>query len=69
VASLETDYVKSTLISFVALGMQSEENAPKKWRSSSWFLLHYNVPTHGQVLDKDFLKEQCDNTGASPILF
>jgi hypothetical protein len=24
----------------------------KKWRSSSWFLLHDNVPTHGPVLVK-----------------
>jgi len=28
-ASFETDYIKSTLISFVALGLRSEENAPK----------------------------------------
>jgi hypothetical protein len=35
--------------------MRSEGNAPKKWRTNSWFLLHDNAPAHRSVLVKDFL--------------
>ena len=30
---------------------------PEKWRTNSWFLLHYNAPTHRSVTVKDFLEE------------
>jgi len=43
------------LTSFVALGMWSEGNVPKKWRTNSCFLLHDNAPAHQSVLVKDFL--------------
>ena len=43
------------MTSFVALGMRSEGNAPKKWRINSWSLLHDNAPAHRSVLVKDFL--------------
>jgi hypothetical protein len=41
---------------------------PEKWRINSSFLLHENAPAHQLVLVEDFSKEQCENTGASPIL-
>jgi hypothetical protein len=28
---------------------------PDNWRTNSWFLLHYNAPTHRSVLIKHFL--------------
>jgi len=41
----------------------------KKWRTDIWFLLHASAPAYRSVFGQDFLsKEQCDNTGASPIL-
>ena len=46
---------KRTLTYFVALGMRSEGNAPKKWRTSSSVLLYDNGPAHWSVLVKDFL--------------
>jgi len=35
--------------------MRSERNAPKKWNTISWFLLHDNAPAHQSVVVKNFL--------------
>jgi hypothetical protein len=43
------------MISFVALGMRSEGNHPKKWRNNNWCLLHDNTPARWPVLLKDLL--------------
>ena len=40
-----------------------------KRRTNRWVLLHDNAPAHRSVFGQGFLsKEQCENTGASPIL-
>ena len=45
------------------------KECPENWRTNSWFLLHDDSPAHQSVLVKDFfINEQCDNTGASPVL-
>ena len=48
---------KCTLTSFVALGMQSEGNAPKNGKTNSCFLLRDNAPGHRSILVKDFLAQ------------
>ena len=58
---------KSTLIPFVALGMRSEGNARKKWRTNSWYLLHDNAPVHRSVLVKDFLPKNDMTTLEHPL--
>ena len=57
---------KCTLTSFVALGMQSEGNAPKK-RTNSWFLLNDNAPAHRSVSVKDFLAKNKVTTLQHPL--
>ena len=45
------------------------KECPAKWRTNSWFLLHDNAPANQSGLVTDFfINEQCDNTGASPVL-
>jgi len=51
---------------FVALGMWSEGNAPKKWRTNSCFLLHDNAPAHQSVFVKDFLAKNYVTTLQHP---
>jgi hypothetical protein len=56
---------KRALISFFALRMLSEGNAPKNGEPTVGF--YDNAPAHRSVLVKDFsAKKQCDNTGAYP---
>jgi len=47
---------------------RARRKCPDKWRINISFLLHDDAPAHRPVLIKDFSKEQCENTGASPIL-
>jgi transposase len=46
--------------------MQSEGNAPKKWRIKSWFLLHDNAPAHRSVSVKYFLAKNSVTTLEQP---
>jgi hypothetical protein len=42
---------------------------PEKLRTDNWFLPHDNAPAYRPILVKDFFSnEQCNSTGASPIL-
>jgi len=50
------------LTSSVALGMRSEGNTPKKWRTNILFLLDYNDPSHRSVLVNDFLANSSATT-------
>jgi hypothetical protein len=54
---------------FRRLGDAVRKKFSQKFRTNCWFLLHDRVLGHRSVFVKDFLEnQQCDNTGASPIL-
>jgi transposase len=55
------------MISFITLGMRSEGNTPKKWRTNSWFLLHDNAKAHWSVLVKAFLAKNNVTTLEHPL--
>jgi hypothetical protein len=40
---------------------------PEKWRTNSWFLLHYNAPAHRSVLVMDFLAKNNLTTLEHPL--
>jgi len=46
---------KCTLTSFVAVGIRSEGNTTKKWRTELWSLLHASAQAYRSVLVKNFL--------------
>jgi hypothetical protein len=59
---------KCTLTSFVALGMQSEENA-RKMKNQFFISPSRQCSSTPVGFDQGILsKEQCDNSGTSPIL-
>jgi hypothetical protein len=42
------------------------KKSPEKWRTSSWFLLHDNAPTHRSVLHKGFVAQNTVTTLEHP---
>jgi len=55
-----------TLTSFVVLGVRSEGNTPKKWRTNCWFFFNDNAPTRRLVLFEDFLAKINETTLEQP---
>jgi transposase len=49
--------------------MRSESNAPQKWRTKSWFLLHDNAPAHRSVLVKVLLAKNSVTSLERPPYF